>query len=267
MTFLDVRPAGRVAIRNSVAAPTALTVLTTRLMRSGVREGQFFFSFGSPIVFFVCLYVPLYRRFADYEGGYAQYLTPVIILQAAMFAAIISAEIAAAEAQDGVRDRLASLPVERWLPVVSRILYAAVRTLVAVLGAAAIGSAFGFRFHGSWWQSVQFVVLAVVFAVGLSMLTDSLANVVAHPDSIVQILMIPQLLLVMLSTGLVPAQAFPDWIAPVVRNQPVSIFADAMRALTTGTTPDYVAVLAWSAGLLVGGVVAVRLAARAEVRR
>ncbi|GAB17614.1 putative ABC transporter permease protein [Gordonia effusa NBRC 100432] len=267
MTLLDTRPDGRVPARDSIAAPTALSVLTARLMRAGVREGQFFFSFGSPIVFFVCLYVPLYRRFAAYDGGYAQYLTPVIILQAAMFAAIISAEIAAAEAQDGVRDRLASLPMERWLPVASRILYAAVRILVATAGAVVIGSAFGFRFHGSWWQSAQFVVLAIVFAVGLSMLTDSLAQIAAHPDSLVQILMIPQLLLVMLSTGLVPAQAFPDWIAPVVRNQPVSIFSDSMRTLSNGVAPHYLPVVAWSLGLLVAGVVAVMVAARSEVRR
>ena len=80
-------------------------------------------------------------------------------------------------------------------------------------------------------------------------------------------LMIPQLLLVMCSTGLVPANAFPGWIEPVVRNQPVSVFAEAMRALSTGADVQTGPVVGWSVGLLAVGALCSALAARKEEQR
>ncbi|MGQ7557990.1 hypothetical protein ACTGYQ_12020, partial [Streptococcus suis] len=85
------------------------------------------------------------------------------------------------------------------------------------------------------------------------MMADALGSVATHAESVGQMLMIPQLLLVMCSTGLVPANAFPGWIEPVVRNQPVSVFAEAMRALSTGADVQTGPVVGWSVGLLAVG--------------
>jgi ABC-2 type transport system permease protein len=47
----------------------------------------------------------------------------------------------------------------------------------------------------------------------------------------------PQLIFGLLSAGIQPAERFPHWIQPVVRNQPVSQFVYALRALAGDTTP------------------------------
>ena len=48
--------------------------------------------------------------------------------------------------------------------------------------------------------------------------------------------MVPQLIFGLLSVGIQPAERFPDWIQPIVRNQPISQFVYALRALAGDTT-------------------------------
>ncbi|MET9198973.1 ABC transporter permease [Gordonia sp. NPDC003585] len=266
---LIARPAsvGGDAIRTAVPALVAIGELTRQSLKSGAREGQFVFAVGSPIVFFICFYVPLHSRFDRMGIDYAQNLVPLVVIQAAIFVSIISCEIAGRAAQSGVRGRLASLPMARSAPLISRMINASIRVTISLASTCALGAALGFRFHGSVWDLVGFVLLAVIFAVSLSLMADAAGSVADHPDSIAQMLMIPELILVVVSTGLVPVQSFPEWVHPFVRNNPVTIFVDAMRALAAGTDVDITSVVAWSVILIGLGLFASVLANRREVSR
>ena len=57
----------------------------------------------------------------------------------------------------------------------------------------------------------------------------------------------------MLSAGFAPIENFPDWLEPIVRNQPVTVTIDALRALAgDGDISSTVPVaLAWTVGLAV----------------
>ena len=48
--------------------------------------------------------------------------------------------------------------------------------------------------------------------------------------------MLPQLIFGLLSVGIQPADQFPEWIQPIVRNQPISQCVYALRALAGDTT-------------------------------
>jgi ABC-2 type transport system permease protein len=69
----------------------------------------------------------------------------------------------------------------------------------------------------------------------------------------------PQLILGLLSVGVLPVEQFPEWIQPVVRNQPISHFVYALRALAGDSAPGAGSVswsvmfptFAWLLGLLV----------------
>ena len=50
-------------------------------------------------------------------------------------------------------------------------------------------------------------------------------------------MLVPQLILGWLSVGLQPVERFPEWIQPFVRNQPISQFVYALRALAGDSTP------------------------------
>jgi ABC-2 type transport system permease protein len=59
------------------------------------------------------------------------------------------------------------------------------------------------------------------------------------------LLILPPLIFGLLSTGVQPAQQFPHWIQPIVRNQPVSQFVTALRALAGDAAP-YGGSVTWS---------------------
>lgn len=255
------------AQRRSVGFATGALVLAARNIQRNLREGPLVFAAFSPVVFFTCFYVPMHSRFERIGIDYAQFIVPVIIVQAAIFTAMGAAEAGAVERREGMRERIASLPIARLAPLAGRMATSLVRILLAAVIACLFGALFGFRFEGGAVGFLGFVALPMILAFGLSLLTDAVANVVGHPDSIAQMLMVPQLVLVMVSTGFMPAEAFPDWIQPVVRNQPVSLIADTMRGLAEGTEITPLPVVLWIAGILLAGVVLSALVARKETSR
>lgn len=263
---------GAVPHRAAVPLPRAVWVLFVEKAREALRSGDLVIALGSPLVFFACFYVPLHRQFDLGGGDYAQFLTPIILLQAALFAAIAATEVAGADARAGVAERFASLPFHRTAPLLARIGWAGLRMTVSLVAGVLLGWALGFGFHGGAGAAVAFLVVPVVLAVALSMLTDAAGTAAGDAVGVAHVLMIPQLILVMASTGLVPAAAFPGWVQPFVRNQPLSVLADTMRALADGATAhwtvaDWVAPIAWLIGLLAAGTLAVMAAGRRQVRR
>ncbi|MCW2687436.1 MAG: drug efflux pump, inner rane subunit, DrrB family, partial [Mycobacterium sp.] len=99
------------------------------------------------------------------------------------------------------------------------------------------GYVIGFRFHGGLVNAVGFCVLLLLIGLVLSFLADLLGSSSKNPEATSQWLMLPQLIFGMISVGIQPAEHFPDWIQPIVRNQPVSQFIYALRAFGGDTTP------------------------------
>ncbi|MEV0105655.1 ABC transporter permease [Nocardia sp. NPDC050799] len=264
---LGTRATGGSMARTSVGPVAATATLARQKVLAAVRSGDVVFAVLGPVVFFLCFYVPLHRQFELGGADYAQYLTPIILLQAGLFTAITATETAGHDARAGVHERMMSLPIPRVTPFLGRMAWVVVRMLLALAGGLGIGWSLGFRFEGSPWHTLVFMVLVVVFGLALSMLTDAIGTVARNSVSVASILMIPQLILVMASTGLVPAEGFPDWAQPFVRNQPMSVFADTLRELAAGTGIDLTAAAAWSAGLLAAGGAAIVTAGRAQVKR
>ncbi|MGU3293022.1 ABC transporter permease [Williamsia sp. M5A3_1d] len=253
--------------RSSVGLVSASTTLAGRKIRAAVRSGDATFALLSPAVFFLCFHTPLHRRFELGGGDYAQFLTPLILVQAGLFAAIAATESAGADARAGTRMRMMSMPIPRLAPVVARMTWVSVRMVMSIAAGVVIGAALGFRFRGSPADTAWFVVLLVVFAVSISLITDAVGTIVTGSAAVAGVLMIPQLVLVMASTGLVPAQGFPGWAQPFVRNQPVSVLTEALRALAAGSDVDLVATTAWSIGLFAAGALAATLAGRRQFTR
>ena len=266
MTAAPTRERESVA-RRSVGVVTASATFAREKVVGSLRSGDLVFAMVSPVFFCVCFYVPLHRRFENFGFDYAQYITPVIILQACIFTALVATEVAGSDARAGMHSRLMSLPIPRIAPILGRVAWSAVRLLIALAGAVAIGYALGFRFEGSFADTVLFVVLVLVFGIALCLLTDAAGSLASDSNAVAAMLMIPQLVLVMASTGLVPLLSFPGWIQPFVRNQPLSVFSDGLRALSTGGELNAGGIAAWSIGLLACGALAAAAATRAQVTR
>ncbi|WP_264766401.1 ABC transporter permease [Nocardia macrotermitis] len=223
--------------------------MSGRAVRGAARERDLAFGFLAPMLFFACFYLPLRYSMRVVGYDYAQYFLPVIVVQGMFFTAMSAADRAARDAASGVRTRLSTLPIEPWVVLAARMWADLIRGSVAIAGAVLVGTVFGFRFHNGL-AALVFVAVALLFGAALVLGADALGNATAIPKIGAQVLVLPQLLLIMASTGFVPTEWFPGWLQPFVRNQPVSAQADALRDLGVGRyTPALWHAMVWSVAL------------------
>lgn len=274
MTETTVNGIVTVAGRDDEAEPharatTQLWVLTGRGVAGIVRNGEFVFAFVAPVLLAVCFYLPL-RSIMDADPGmdYAQFLMPIIALQSVGFVASSAAMRAANDATRGVNTRFRTLPMRTWVPATARLCTNTVLLVLSLVCAAVTSLVMGWRPEGTALDTVGLFAVALVVGILIAAVSDGVGLLSNSPEATSQALSLPILILGMMSTGFVPEDQFPEWIAPFVRNQPISQFATAMRALGDGTatreilTPTFW----WCVGLAAAAVALGALAARKTAR-
>ncbi|MFQ6398649.1 ABC transporter permease [Nocardia sp. KC 131] len=213
-------------------------VLTSRLIVPSVKTGEVLSSILAPAAFTASFYIPL-KTVMTFSGNgfssFAQYMMPLVILQAASFTAISAAFRAASDSVAGLDRRFGSMPIGPLVPVAARMSGNIFRLLIALVTAVVCGYVIGFRFRLDALHTAGFLAFSLLIGIALTLGADVIGTVSQSPETVTQALLLPPLIFGMLSTGLAPATQFPQWVQPFVRNQPVSQFAIALRALAGDT--------------------------------
>lgn len=254
----------------TVARPNPSTfrqwwVLTLRVTARTLRNWELLAAIAASVVFTVGYYLPLKSvmgAIVQGTGSYAQYLTPLITLQALYFAAMAAALRSANDSVEGINRRFGSMPIASMTPLAARMSGNLYRCATALVIAILCGHIIGFRFYLSAVYTVGFCLLVVLIGFTLSFLGDLIGVVSKNPEATTLILVLPQLILGLLSVGIQPADQFPAWIQPFVRDQPISQFAYALHALAgnardSAGSPTWSIIgpaLAWLFGMMVIGV-------------
>ena len=216
-------------------------VLTARFIAPTLRNGELAITIASSVVFTAGFYIPLHQVMGTATkavcSSYAQYIMPLIALQAITFAAFSTAFRAATDSVQGINRRFGSMPIAPFTPVAARISAAVCRCVVSLTVAVVCGYAIGFRFHRSAVYIVAFCLLVLVIGALLSFTADLIGTGTRNPEAMTPLLILPPLIFGLLSVGVQPVQQFPHWIQPIVRNQPISQFVDALRALAGDGAP------------------------------
>jgi len=250
---------------------STVAVLTERIVRDTLRD-DLPFAILAPAGNFIIFNLAL-RNVIDTGGiGYPQYLLPVIIVQVTLLGALTTVDRAAREHQSELGVRLRTLPISPVAPLAARMLYCLIRGVIALFVTIAVGYAFGFRIFGGLLSLAAFAFFVLALTLALSLGADAAgvrisAAAIGRRGGSSQILVLPQMLLVMLSTGMAPVESFPDWLHGFVRYQPISQLTETLRGLTSGEvgTGDLAISLAWCLGLLaLLGAVAVRMQRRTQ---
>ncbi len=145
-------------------------------------------------------------------SSYAQYLMPLIALQAISFAAISGAFRSASDAVEGINRRFRALPISRVTPLASRMTASMYRCTVALVISLICGHVIGFRFYAGLLYTVAFCGLVLAIGLTLSFLGEVVGTASRNPDATTHLMMLPQLIFGLLSVGVQPASAFPHWI-------------------------------------------------------
>jgi ABC-2 type transport system permease protein len=247
--------------------PTASTVqqwwvLTFRVIRPTLRNGELATQIAAPIMFTVNFYLPLRRLMGAFTQGmssYGQYLMPLIALVAISFAGISAAFRSATDSVLGIDRRFKAMPIATLTPLAARMSASMYRCCIALAVALACGYVIGFRFYGGVPHTLGFCLLVLVIGAVLALLGDLIGTANKNPEATTPLLLPPLFVLGLLSVGLQPAERFPAWIQGFVRNQWASQFIYALRALAGDSTPAAGAVtwsmmiptLIWLAGFFI----------------
>lgn len=246
----------------STAPAASATFLTATATLAGRNIHRIFRNTGSmvsatviPGLFLVALYIVFSTVMEKIDIDYAQYLVPAASLQAILFTAGGSAMAIGVDKSSGINDRLRASPVPTAAPVTGRLLADLTRAAMSVAVVTLIGALLGFRWHGSALDLLIYLLIAVGFATGASLIYDGIALLASTPESAASILQAVSMPLIMLSTSYVPAETLPSGAAPVVEALPVSVIGEILRQSSTGTveTGSLLAASAWVVGLIVVG--------------
>jgi ABC-2 type transport system permease protein len=155
----------------------------------------------------------------------------MIALQAVFFAAMSAALRSSTDSVHGINLRFRAMPMAPMVPLAARMSGNVYRCTTALLTALLCGYVIGFRFYHSGFHTVAFCLLVLAIGIVLSFVGDLIGAVSRNPEATTHMLLLPQLILGMLSVGILPPEQFPGWLQSFVRNQFYSQFVYALRAL------------------------------------
>lgn len=255
--------------------PQQWWVLTTRLIVPSVQTGEVLTSVLAPAAFTVSFYLPLKTIMTVLGTGfssYAQFMMPLVVLQAAAFTAVSAAFRAATDSVAGLNRRFGAMPIPPLVPVAARMTSNLFRFTIGLITALICGYLIGFRFYLDAAHTIGFLLFSLLVGLALIWGGDVIGTVSRNPEATAQALVLPPLIFGMLSSGIAPADQFPEWVQPFVRNQPVSQWALALRAFAGDTGPNAGQVtwsllappLAWAIGIL---IICIPLSVRLSSRR
>ena len=202
------------------------------------------------------------------EAGvpYVDFLMPGIFVQTVVFGAIATAVGLAADLKSGMLERFLSLPMARSAVLVGRTLADLVRNVFVVILMVIVGFLVGFRIHTNVAAFLLGLVLVLLFGYALSWVFATVGLLVKDPET-AQAAAFPVLApLVFASSVFIAVEFMPGWLQAFARNQPVSVTAEGVRALSIGgaTPRPVLQTIFWCAALVaIFAPIAVRLYRRA----
>lgn len=180
---------------------------------------------------------------------------PMMAIVGAMSGASISAIALMNDQKIGLVSRFATLPMHRGADLLGRLIAEALRIAVTVGLMISMGYLLGFQFEKGWEAAIAMTLIPIGFGLSFTLALTALATA-SSGENIIGLAMVLTTLLMFFNTGFVPLLAYPQWLQPVVENQPVSCAINAMRALSDSRyvgdlSEPLIKSLLWSAGLLI----------------
>ncbi|RDI54609.1 ABC transporter permease [Nocardia mexicana] len=187
------------------------------------------------------------ERFSGTDALYGS--VPMVAIVGALSGAVAGGVMLGRERDAGLLARFWVLPVHRGSGLAARVLAEGCRIFAGTVIVIAVGFVLGFRFQQGPLAAAVFVLVPVLFGLAFATIVTAVAVFTAKA-TLVEGITILSSLLMFFSTGFVPLAAYPQWLQPVVRNQPMSVTVDAMKALSLGgpLAHPLTLTLAWSLG-------------------
>ena len=206
-----------------------------------------------PIMFVLLFTYVFGGAISGSPAAYLLFMLPGIIVQNTIFATLTTGVGLSTDLTKGVYDRLRSLPIARWSPLVGRIAADTVKQVWAVTLIFAVGMAIGYRFEGGVAGVLGTYLLLIVFALAVSWIAVLVGVMVDNPEKVQIFGFVVTFPLTFTSNVFVPLDTMPGWLQAWAKANPVTILADSVRSLLAGD-PDAKLILyalLWAIGITV----------------
>jgi len=240
------------------------TTMTRRSLRRIVRyPSMTAILVGMPVVFLL-LFVYVFGESLGAglglghigRAGYADYVTPGILLITVASAAQGTAISVALDMNAGLIARFRTMPVTRSAVLVGHAVSSFLQTMLSIAVVLAVALAVGFRPTAglSGWIAASGVV--ALFTVALTWLSVAFGLVAKTPESASTLPMF-LVLLPFLSSGFVPTESLPGPLRWVAENEPFTPTIETIRGLLLATpnARDLTLAIGWSIAIALGSYV------------
>jgi len=213
-----------VAERNLVRLPRAPDLLLAFTVQPVMFVLLFVYVFGGAI-----------QLPPGFDGDYADFLIPGIIVQNIAFGGFVTALGLNEDLSKGLIDRFRSLPMARPAVLAGRTLADVVTNTISLGVLIATGLIIGFGFKTGIGEVLGGVGLMLLFGYAWSWVFALVGLLVSSPESANSLGFLAVFPLTFISSAFVPVESMPaalEWFAEV---NPFTIAVDAMRALWLGS--------------------------------
>jgi ABC transporter DrrB family efflux protein len=184
-----------------------------------------------PVMFVILFTYVFGGAISDSPHNYLMFALPGIIVQNALFATLNTGVGLSADLEKGFFDRLRSLPIARFSPLLGRIIADVVKQAWAVALLLIVGEVLGFRIGTGPLAVLGGFAVLLGLAVAVSWAMVLVGMIAASPEK-VQIFGFTTLFpLTFTSNAFVPLNSMPGWLQAWARVNPVTTLADALRGL------------------------------------
>lgn len=221
----------RWAVRDTVT-------VTRRNLRHFVRQPRLLiFSTIQPVMF-VVLFTFVFGGAvgAALPAGvdYVDFLLPGIFVQSSAFRVTQTAVGLAEDLERGVIDRFRSMPMARSAVLAGRTGADLVRSVLIILLMIVIGYAIGFRFQVGIAAALGSIAMVGLFGYAMSWVFIYVALAVRGAEAAQSAGFVAIFPLVFASSIFVPVETMPSWLQGFATISPVTLTADAARAMAIG---------------------------------
>ena len=168
---------------------------------------------------------------------YLQYLLPGILVQTVVFLTVYTGVGLNTDISKGLFDRFRSLPMWQPSPVLGALAGDLLRYGIASTIVVLMGTILGFRAGAGVVGIISAVGLVLIFGFAVSWLWIIVGMKVQSPESVMTTSFLLLMPMTFASDIFVPIETLPDWLAVIVRNNPVTHLAAACRGIVHGSVP------------------------------
>ncbi|MEE8132211.1 MAG: ABC transporter permease [Nitrososphaerales archaeon] len=188
-----------------------------------------------------------------YLGSYIEYLTPGIIMLTAIFSSIFGGATTLWDRRFGYMSKLLTAPIQRASIALGKMFGISIISAIQASIIIAIALTMGVRLESPLGLLSAMLVI-IAFSMGLSAISLIAAVLAKSQESFWAMMNFLGMPFFMLSSALFPLELMPDWLAIVVKLNPLTYTIELVRVLIIGNSISTIHLLT-DISVLIGFVV------------